>query len=166
VFIGYSARDPDLFPLIRSIIAGASRVAWIDVPEWLDLPEGKRRHFESTRGPDARLREDLATPESGASPRSTRAAIENMPEGCIAVVDAMGVTHAGIFGDIPCARMKKRNVKALEARTWGTAAAVAAAILGGIHIVRVHDVAETAQVARVTDAVANPALRPIGPPSQ
>jgi len=58
-------------------------------------------------------REDLATPESWASPRSTRGAIEAMPEGCIAVVDAMGVTDAGIFGDILCARMKKRNTKAL-----------------------------------------------------
>src|SRR5215471_17397057 len=53
-------------------------------------------------------REDLATPESWASPKSTRAAIEAMPEGCIAVVDAMGVTDAGIFGDILCARIKKR----------------------------------------------------------
>jgi len=34
-------------------------------------------------------REDLATPESWSSPTSTRAAIENMPSGCIAVVDAM-----------------------------------------------------------------------------
>src|SRR5215208_5665897 len=58
-------------------------------------------------------REDLATPASWSSPRSTRAAIEDMPEGCIAVVDAMGVTDAGIFGDILCARMKKRGVVAL-----------------------------------------------------
>jgi len=58
-------------------------------------------------------REDLATPESWSSPRSTRAAIEDMPEGCIAVVDAMGITDAGIFGDILCARMKKRGVAAL-----------------------------------------------------
>ena len=58
-------------------------------------------------------REDLATPESLASPRSTRAAIEAMPEGCIAVVDAMGKTEAGTFGDILCARMKKRGVAAL-----------------------------------------------------
>jgi len=58
-------------------------------------------------------REDLATPESWASPRSTRAAIEDMPDGCIAVVDAMGITAAGIFGDILCARMKKRGVAAL-----------------------------------------------------
>src|SRR6059058_3213956 len=58
-------------------------------------------------------REDLATPESWASPISTRAAIEAMPEGVITVVDAMGVTDAGIFGDILCARMKKRGVAAL-----------------------------------------------------
>jgi regulator of RNase E activity RraA len=58
-------------------------------------------------------REDLATPESWSSPISTRAAIEDMPAGCIAVVDAMGVSDAGIFGDILCARMHKRGVAAL-----------------------------------------------------
>jgi regulator of RNase E activity RraA len=58
-------------------------------------------------------REDLATPESWSSPISTRAAIEAMPEGCITVVDAMGVTDAGIFGDILCARMARRGVTAL-----------------------------------------------------
>jgi dihydropteroate synthase len=41
-------------------------------------------------------------------------------------------------------------------RIWGTAATVAVSILGGAHIVRVHDVAEMAQVARVTDAVMRP----------
>jgi len=58
-------------------------------------------------------REDLATPESWSSPISTRAAIEAMPEGCITVVDAMGVQDAGIFGDILCARMAKKGVAAL-----------------------------------------------------
>jgi regulator of RNase E activity RraA len=58
-------------------------------------------------------REDLATPQSWASPISTRAAIEAMPAGCVAVVDAMGVTDAGIFGDILCARMQLRGVAAL-----------------------------------------------------
>jgi dihydropteroate synthase len=52
---------------------------------------------------------------------------------------------------------------AKDERAWGTAATVAASILGGAHIVRVHDVAEMTQVARVTDAVINPALRPTGP---
>ena len=58
-------------------------------------------------------REDLATPASWASPISTRAAIEAMPAGAIAVVDAMGTTDAGIFGDILCARMARRGVAAL-----------------------------------------------------
>jgi len=38
-------------------------------------------------------------------------------------------------------------------RLWGTAATVALAIAGGADIVRVHDVAELAQVARMADAV-------------
>lgn len=46
-----------------------------------------------------------------------------------------------------------------EERTWGTAATVTASILGGAHIVRVHDVAEMLQVARVADCVVNPRLR-------
>ena len=40
-----------------------------------------------------------------------------------------------------------------EARVWGTAAAVAASIWLGAHIVRVHDVAAMVDVARVTDAL-------------
>ena len=58
-------------------------------------------------------REDQATPESWAKPVSTRGAIEAMPEGCVAIVDARGVTDAGIFGDILCARMRQRGVAAL-----------------------------------------------------
>lgn len=58
-------------------------------------------------------REDLATPASWASPISTRAAIEAMPAGAVAVVDAMGLTSAGIFGDILCQRMQVRQVAAL-----------------------------------------------------
>jgi regulator of RNase E activity RraA len=58
-------------------------------------------------------REDLATTASWGSPISTRAAIECMPAGCVAVVGALGVTDAGIFGDILCARMHRRGVAAL-----------------------------------------------------
>ena len=43
-------------------------------------------------------REDLATPESWSKPISTRGAIEEMPEGCVAVADAMGITSAGSSG--------------------------------------------------------------------
>ena len=55
-----------------------------------------------------------------------------------------------------------RNGKPLAAadRIWGTAATVAASILQGAHIVRVHDVEEMAQVVRVTDCLLHPKLRP------
>lgn len=36
-----------------------------------------------------------------------------MPAGCVAVVDAMGVQDAGIFGDILCARMRHKGVAGL-----------------------------------------------------
>jgi regulator of RNase E activity RraA len=77
-------------------------------------------------------REDLATPESWASPISTRAAIEAMPAGCIAVVDAMGVTDAGIFGDILCERIKYRGVSGLV--TDGVVRDVAGVIATGLPV--------------------------------
>lgn len=85
---------------------------------WLRGTMPLRAGQERLAGPAFTLRfvparEDLATPESWSSPISTRAAIEAMPPGCIAVVDAMGITDAGIFGDILCARMKKRGVAGL-----------------------------------------------------
>ena len=92
-------------------------------------------------------REDLATPESWASPKSTRAAIEAMPAGCVAVVDAMGITDAGIFGDILCARMKKRGVAALV--TDGVVRDVAG-VLGTKLPVWCQGVAAPASVAALT----------------
>ena len=85
---------------------------------WMRGPRPMFGAAERVVGPAFTLRfvparEDLATPESWSSPRSTRGAIEDMPEGCVAVVDALGVQDAGIFGDILCARMKKRGVAAL-----------------------------------------------------
>ena len=58
-------------------------------------------------------REDVATPASWASPTSTRAAIEAMPAGCIAIADTGGNTDAGAFGEILCSRMRARGVAAL-----------------------------------------------------
>src|ERR1700723_1718116 len=77
-------------------------------------------------------REDLATPESWSSPTSTRAAIEARPPGCIAVVGAMGITDAGIFGDILCARMKVRGVAALV--TDGVVRDVAGVLATGLPV--------------------------------
>jgi len=47
-----------------------------------------------------------------------------------------------------------------EERIWGTAATVTASILIGAHIVRVHDVGEMVQVARVADCLLDPERRP------
>ena len=48
---------------------------------------------------------------------------------------------------------KITGVKEAYKRTWGTAVAVSAAIQGGADIVRVHDVSEMAQVAKMADAL-------------
>ena len=88
------------------------RRCWMNGPKPL-VPRGERvvgRAFTLRFVP---VREDIATPQSWGHPVSTRAAIEEMPEGVVVVADAMGVSSAGIFGDILCARMKKRNVAAL-----------------------------------------------------
>jgi dihydropteroate synthase len=53
-------------------------------------------------------------------------------------------------------RTQSQQASAGDERIWGTAATVAASILQGAHIVRVHDVAEMVQVARVTDAILSP----------
>lgn len=77
-------------------------------------------------------REDLATPAAWASPRSTRAAIEAMPEGCIAVADAGGRTDAGIFGDILCQRMALRGVAGLV--TDGVVRDIQGVSATGLHV--------------------------------
>ena len=88
------------------------RSAWMKGPRPLAETQGRiaGRAFTLRFVP---AREDLATPASWSSPRSTRAAIEEMPEGCIAVIDAMGVTEAGVFGDILAQRMQVRGIAGL-----------------------------------------------------
>jgi regulator of RNase E activity RraA len=88
------------------------RRCWMNGPKPL-VPGGPRLVGPAFTLRFVPVREDLATPESWSKPISTRGAIEAMPEGCIAVADAMGVTTAGIFGDILTMRMMKRGVTAL-----------------------------------------------------
>ncbi len=68
----------------------------------------------------------------------------------------VGTSRKGFIG-APLGRNGKPL--AAEERIWGTAATVAASILNGAHIVRVHDVAEMVQVVRVTDCILIPELR-------
>lgn len=58
------------------------------------------------------MREDLAGP-AAAQLKNSRAAIEAMEAGSFAVIDAMGVTDAGVVGDVLCARMAHRGVSGL-----------------------------------------------------
>ncbi|MET3174669.1 UNVERIFIED_ORG: regulator of RNase E activity RraA [Arthrobacter sp. UYCu721] len=98
--------------LTTQLLKHGLRNVWLRGPSPLS-PGGSR-----IAGPAFTLRftpyrEDQATPDSWNSPVSTRTAIEAIPEGAIAVVDAMGVHDAGIVGDILCARMVKRKVAGL-----------------------------------------------------
>jgi len=77
-------------------------------------------------------REDLATPASWASPRSTRAAIEEAPPGSVIVADARGVTEAGIFGDILCGRIKQRGMAGLV--TDGAVRDIAGVLESGLSV--------------------------------
>ncbi len=92
-------------------------------------------------------REDLATPASWGAPISTRSAIEAMPAGVIAVAGAMGVTDAGIFGDILCARMRRREVAALV--TDGVVRDLAGVLASGLPVWS-QGVAAPASVAGLT----------------
>ena len=85
---------------------------------WMRGPKPQNAAIPRIVGPAFTLRfiparEDLATTEAWSSPTSTRAAIEAMPPGCIAVASTPGIVDAGIFGDILCARMAKRGVAGL-----------------------------------------------------
>jgi dihydropteroate synthase len=66
----------------------------------------------------------------------------------------VGTSRKSFIGHI--LRTQANQVTKNDDRLWGTAATVTASILQGAHIVRVHDVAEMIQVARVTDAIVSP----------
>jgi dihydropteroate synthase len=79
--------------------------------------------------------------------------LRRLPElarlGCPLVV---GTSRKAFIGWLLGGKTKDQSWPA-DKRPWGTAATIAASIFGGAHIVRVHDVAEMAQVARVADAL-------------
>src|SRR5262245_59953000 len=114
------ALSPDLVATLRTITTATVptmllkkgiRRCWMNGPK--PLTGGTRLVGPAFTLRFVPAREDLATPESWGKPISTRAAVETMPEGCIAIADAMGVATAGIFGDILALRMKRRGVTAL-----------------------------------------------------
>lgn len=68
----------------------------------------------------------------------------------------VGTSRKGFLG---ATLVKRGKPVPAEKRIWGTAATVAASILNGAHIVRVHDVTEMAQVARVADELIRQSLK-------
>ncbi len=62
----------------------------------------------------------------------------------------VGASRKGFLG---ATLAKNGKPASADERIWGTAATVAASILSGTHIVRVHDVAEMKRVALATDAL-------------
>ena len=69
----------------------------------------------------------------------------------------VGTSRKGFLG---ATLAREGKAASPDDRIWGTAATVTASILNGAHIVRVHDVPEMVQVARVADCLINPSLRP------
>jgi dihydropteroate synthase len=67
----------------------------------------------------------------------------------------VGTSRKGFLGATLARDAKSKSVPASE-RLWATAATVTASILGGAHIVRVHDIPEILQVARTADCVLDP----------
>jgi regulator of RNase E activity RraA len=130
----------DLFAVLREV--SAATVTTILLKKgirnaYMRGPMPLKPDFDRVVGPAFTMRfiparEDLAVPEAWASPRSTRAAIEDMPEGVIAVADARGLTEAAIFGDILVARMAKRRVAALV--TDGTMRDAAGVLATGLPV--------------------------------
>jgi len=113
--------SPDLVARLRTVSTATITTVLLKKGirrTWMQGPRPLKHDLERIAGPAFTLRfvparEDLATPESWASPRSTRAAIEAMPAGVVAVADAFGAASAGIFGDILVARMRQRGVAGL-----------------------------------------------------
>jgi len=69
----------------------------------------------------------------------------------------VGTSRKSFLGKTLARATNKSKVPPTE-RLWATAATVAASILGGAHIVRVHDVPEMLQVARTADHILNPTV--------
>ncbi len=119
-----------------------------------DVTSGLRRALAAARRAGVPKSQIVLDPGIGFGKTASQDCelLARLPElarlGCPLLVGASRKKFIGrILGGLPA-----------NERVWGTAATVAAAILGGAHIVRVHDVAEMAQVARVTDAILTPRL--------
>src|SRR5258708_40109709 len=94
-----------LFDTIRQVTTGTIttmllkkgiRRCWMNGP--MPLRSGERLVGPAFTLRFVAVRGDLATPESWSKAISTRGAVQEMTEGCIAVADGLGGTTSGCFG--------------------------------------------------------------------
>jgi dihydropteroate synthase len=113
-----------------------------------DVLKGLRRSIEVARRADVAKSQIVVDPGIGFGKtfEQNYELIARLPElrklGCAILI---GTSRKGFLGHT--------LGKQPDERIWGTAATVAASILAGAHIVRVHDVVEMVQVARVSDQI-------------
>ncbi len=118
-----------------------------------DVRRGLRRSSEMARQAGVRKTQIILDPGIGfgKSFAQNYELLRNLPQlGELGYPLVVGTSRKGFLGQTLAREGKPAPP---EERIWGTAATVAASILGGVHIVRVHDVKEMAQVAKVADAV-------------
>jgi dihydropteroate synthase len=119
-----------------------------------DVVQGLRRSIALARKAGVQKSQIILDPGIGfgKSFKQNYELLQNLPElAKLGFPLVVGTSRKGFLG-ATLARDGKPAPP--EDRIWGTAATVTASILGGAHIVRVHDVAEMVQVARVADQVA------------
>jgi dihydropteroate synthase len=118
-----------------------------------DVKRGLRKSIEIARKAGVRKIQIILDPGIGfgKSFAQNYELLRNLPQlAALGYPLLVGTSRKGFLGKTLA---RKGKPAPPEERMWGTAATVAASILGGAHIVRVHDVEEMAQVAKVADAV-------------
>jgi dihydropteroate synthase len=125
-----------------------------------DVTQGLRRSIATARKAGVRKSQIILDPGIGFGKSFSQnyELLRKLPELAKMGFPLMvGTSRKGFLGDTLAGNGKPAPP---EERIWGTAATVTASILGGAHIVRVHDVAEMVQVARVADCVLDRQIRP------
>ena len=125
-----------------------------------DVTQGLRASIGKARKAGVRRSQIIVDPGIGfgKSFRQNYELLQKLPElATLGYPLLVGTSRKGFLG----ASLGRHGQPAPpEERLWATAATVTASILGGAHIVRVHDVAEMAQVARVADYLLAPRNSP------
>ena len=125
-----------------------------------DVTQGLRRSIAIARHAGVRKSQIILDPGIGFGKSFSQnyELLQKLPElGKLGFPLMVGTSRKGFLG----ATLARDGKPVLpEERIWGTAATVTASILGGAHIVRVHDVVEMVQVARVADYLLDRQNRP------